>query len=160
MANINTYRLVKKKYTKKPLDGSGGLHVEGRWHSKGKPIIYSSESIALAKMEILTQLGGERPPIRNYSVFKFVFDEADIYRLKQSELPDEWDAWPHGEGTQMIGDDWIDQGKFLALSVPSATEPRERNILINPLHPKIRTLKATDIGLAMFDGRLFSEGKK
>jgi len=160
MVNINTYRLVKKKYTKKPLDGSGGLHVEGRWHSKGKPIIYSSESIALAKMEILTQLAGERPAIKNYSVFKFVFDKADIYRLKQSELPDEWDAWPHGEGTQMIGDDWIDQGKFLALSVPSATEPRERNILINPLHPKIRTVKATDIGLAMFDGRLFPKAKK
>ena len=159
MANINSYRLVKKKYTKKPLDGSGGLHVEGRWHSKGKPIIYSSESIALAKMEILTRLGGERPPIKNYSVFKFVFDEADMCRLKQSELPDEWDAWPHGERTQIIGDDWIDQGKCLALSVPSATEPRECNILINPLHPKIRTIKATGIGLAMFDSRLFSKEK-
>jgi len=159
MANIKTYRLVKKKYTRKPLDGLGGLYVDGRWHSKGKPIIYSSESIALAKMEILTRLGGERPLLKAYSVFEIVFDEAETCRLEQSDLPDEWDVWPYAEATQMIGDNWIDEGKYLALSVPSATEPRERNILINPLHPNIRTVKATDIGLAMFDGRLFQKEK-
>ena len=159
MANIKTYRLVKKTYIRKPLDGLGGLHVDGRWHSKGKPIIYSSESIALAKMEILTRLGGERPLMKAYSVFEIVFDEAETCRLEQSDLPDEWDVWPYGEATQMIGDNWIDEGKYLALSVPSATEPRERNFLINPLHPKIRTVKATDIGPAMFDDRLFPKEK-
>ncbi|MFW2439941.1 MAG: RES family NAD+ phosphorylase [Arenicellales bacterium] len=159
MDNSKTYRLVKKKYTSKPLDGLGGLHVDGRWHSKGKPIIYSSQSIALAKMEILTRLGGERPLMKAYSVFEIVFDEAETCRLEQSDLPDEWDSWPYGEATQMIGDNWIDEGKYLAMSVPSATEPRERNILINPLHPKIRTVKAIDIGPAMFDDRLFQKKK-
>ncbi len=156
MPSIKTYRLVKRKYTGKPLDGLGGLHVDGRWHSKGKPIIYSSESIALAKMEILTRLGGERPLLKAYSVFEIEFDEVETYRLEQSDLSDEWDIWPYGEATQVIGDDWIAEGKYLALSVPSATEPRERNILINPVHPAIRSVKATDIGLAMFDSRLFS----
>ena len=85
MAKIKTYRLVKKKYTSKPLDGLGGLHVDGRWHSKGRPIIYSSESIALAKMEILTRLGGERPLLQAYSVFEIVFDKAEACRLEQSE---------------------------------------------------------------------------
>src|SRR3546814_17516424 len=38
------------------LDGAGGLVVGGRWHRKGRPIVYAAESTALAMLEVLVHL--------------------------------------------------------------------------------------------------------
>src|SRR3546814_17761488 len=44
------------------LDGAGGLVVGGRWHSKGRPIVYAAESTALAMLEVLVHLDVDSIP--------------------------------------------------------------------------------------------------
>ena len=57
---------------------------------------------------------------------------------------------------QALGDRWLDQASTLALSVPSAIVPKERNLVINPLHrlaPRIRVLSQESF---RFDPRMAS----
>ena len=35
------------------FDGTGGLHGSGRWHSRGRRIVYTASSESLAKLEAL-----------------------------------------------------------------------------------------------------------
>ena len=38
------------------LDGDGGLRASGRWHTKGRPLVYCAPDPAVAVLEILVHL--------------------------------------------------------------------------------------------------------
>lgn len=68
-------------------------------------------------------------------------------KLRNIDINDE-------DACRAIGNKWFDEGKTVALWVPSVVSPYENNVLINQLHPdftKIRMLKPVD---AMVDKRL------
>ena len=46
------YRLGQQPYIASTA-GLGGLYSNGRWHEIGTPILYTSEHLSLAKLEIL-----------------------------------------------------------------------------------------------------------
>jgi RES domain len=50
------YRLAKERWAGTALDGSGAKAYGGRWNSPGTAILYASESIALAALELLVHL--------------------------------------------------------------------------------------------------------
>ena len=52
------YRITREAFapsTAEALSGIGGLKDDGRWHSVGRPILYSSSSSSLCLLERLEQ---------------------------------------------------------------------------------------------------------
>jgi RES domain-containing protein len=70
-------------------------------------------------------------------------------------LPKDWNQLPHGAGARLIGDHWVRQGSSLAMLVPSAVLPAERNILINPGHILFGQIQIGEPETHAFDRRLF-----
>jgi RES domain-containing protein len=70
-------------------------------------------------------------------------------------LPKDWKTFPHSNSTQLIGDKFLKEQKFLVLKVPSATVQGEFNYLINPRHKNFNHIKIVKIENFNFDERLF-----
>ena len=45
------YRILRKPYSKKPLDGEGAYQFGGRWSSPGTRLAYAAEYLSLAMIE-------------------------------------------------------------------------------------------------------------
>ena len=117
------------------LDGTGGLHVSGRWHTRGRLIFYCSEHPAGALTEMLVHLDREEMP-DTFRLLRIVVKEtAPTQRLEEADLPANWRA--NVTMTRALGDAWLASRTSLLLDVPSALVPFSRNILVNPQHPAI-----------------------
>jgi RES domain-containing protein len=55
-----------------------------------------------------------------------------------------------------LGDQWLDRVGTLALSVPSAIVPKERNLVINPLHLLASRIRVLAQESFRFDPRMAS----
>lgn len=81
------YRMAKLAYAS-DLSGTGGLLGSGRWHRQGTRILYTSEHVSLAKLEVLAN-----SPIlpQNYALVTLELpDSATIQTLHASDLPADW----------------------------------------------------------------------
>ena len=77
------WRLSRSCYA--DLSGSGGMYGAARWHHKGHPILYTSESIALAVVEV--RVHTKRAPI-DYALMKIEIPDGSIQVV--ASLPDGW----------------------------------------------------------------------
>ena len=50
------WRIAREIHVDSALEGVGGLMVSGRWHRRGKPILYTASSAALAALEVLVHV--------------------------------------------------------------------------------------------------------
>lgn len=128
------YRLVKERWAGSALDGSGAKAYGGRWNSPGTAILYASESIALAALELLVHLHRGQV-LWCYRLFTLSIPDSSVRRLDASDLPLDWRADPLPVSTARLGDGWAASGRSLALQVPSVIIPREHNLLVSPAHP-------------------------
>ena len=116
--------------------------------------MYVAQSISLAHLELLVHVA-DPGLLPSYSVMELVLADADLEELGDADLPADWRSIPAPKSTALIGDEWLDTTSSLALSVPSAIVPLERNYLLNPNHrgfeELISTAKVVDID---FDPRL------
>jgi RES domain-containing protein len=115
-------------------------------------MVYSASSRPLAVLEMLVHLTRDRLPSSAVLVPIEIPDEL-IAGLP--ELPDEWNSHPHGRETQSIGDRWVTEERSLAMFVPSAIIPAERNIVINPNHVRFGEIRLGEAEPHAFDRRLF-----
>ncbi len=129
----HVWRIVKAKYADEAFTGEGARRAGGRFNSPGVSVVYTSESLALAQLEMLVHLPTDRL-LSTYVAFQVEVPDAYISTLAKTDLPDNWRASPVPLAVQMIGDQWIADGKSVALCVPSAVVPLEHNILLNPAH--------------------------
>jgi RES domain-containing protein len=149
---IRAWRLVKATNAADAFSGDGARRFGGRWNSIGVGVVYASESIALAALEILVG-GAAIRLLDGYVKICVEFDSSLVQTV--TGLPRNWNACPAGVGTREIGDRWAKELRGLVLKVPSTVIPEENNFLINPTHPAFRT--ALTIGKAerfCFDSRL------
>ena len=129
------------------LAGDGGLRASGRWHTRGRRIVYCAENPAAALLEILVhfELDVRDLPAR-YRLLKIrVPDDARARRVSLAELDRDW--VDNTQATRAIGDVWLAEGTTALLTVPSAIVPETFNVLINPAHPdtvRITIVQATD----------------
>ncbi len=122
----------------------------GRWNSPGRPLVYASESLALCLAECLVHVTGPLP--RGYVAYQLAVPEDGIEPLNLQALKADW---KEDIGyTRAIGDQWLEQERSLALSVPSAVVPASTNILLNPLHPRAVEVQIVDQQPFRFDPRL------
>ena len=79
--------------------------------------------------------------------------------LPDDALPNDWREYPAPLSTAVIGNEWLAGRESVVLSVPSVIVPSERNYLLNPLHPRFRTIIRTVQEVEFsFDPRLRSTG--
>jgi RES domain-containing protein len=153
---MRLYRFGFKKYIN-DLSGTGGLSKAGRWHNKGIRIVYFSETVSLAKLEVLAN--SPRIP-KSYRLLTIEAPERTrIYEVQKSDLPPDWNAFPPNPEIKHITEKWISEGKFLLMKVPSVHSPVEYNFLLNPQHPKASEIKIIRVGPHQFDERLKKTSK-
>ena len=129
----------------------------GRWHFAGTPVVYLSESLALAAMETFVHLPMKEaaPTIPYVWVAVSIPETVPIRAVGLDELPEQWDKDPAPEATKRLGQRWLDSGETALLQVPSSVIPQESNFLLNPLHPDFKRLEITGPEPFDFDSRLF-----
>ncbi len=158
---LEAWRIVKRRYSKRAFDGEGARLFGGRWNSPGRPVVYVSESRALATLELLAGLGSAAP-LPAWVIAGVRFPEslvADLGEfLASDELPAGWDATPPISVSQGIGDRWLDEAPSSVLRVPSVIVPAESNYLLNPRHPDFGRVEIGDVQELRVDPRLLGPG--
>jgi len=148
------FRLLNQNYGS-GLSGKGAEIAGGRWNSQGISMIYTSESRALCTAEVAVNLPlGNIPP--GYEMISiFIPDDIVITKIREEDLPSGWKVFPLATITQKIGDQFIIQGKFLVMKVPSAVVPGDFNYVINPRHPEFERIEIVRKEPYEFDERFF-----
>jgi RES domain-containing protein len=143
-------------YGSDDLSGKGAEKTGGRWNRKGTPVIYASESIALAYLETFVHLGGLEPlPLNRYLVQIDI--PAAAWKARTTFDPSAhvgWDALPAGLVSLDWGTEWVQSRKSLIAEVPSIVVPDEFNVLINPRHPDAAKIITRKIRRWNYDARL------
>jgi RES domain-containing protein len=150
------YRICKEKHSNDLAKGAE--MVGGRWNSKGVAVIYVSENIALCTAEVAVHVPLGIMP-EDYVLVTISMPEDSMLVINEQDLPDDWWVFPHPASTQEIGNRFVSEGKYAVMRVPSAVVPGEFNYIINPAHPRAKTLKVERIRPYRFDKRLFKAGK-
>ena len=134
------WRLVKHRYLAQAWDGEGARQYGGRWNSPGVPVVYASETLALALLEVLVRLQSTKV-LHGYSAIRCEFDEALMRPVDASGLPAGWERSPAPPELAAIGDEWFRSALSAVLRVPSAIVPLEHNYLFNPSHSDFRAIR-------------------
>jgi RES domain-containing protein len=150
---IRAWRVVKKKHADEAFSGQGALKFGGRWNSIGTRLVYTSESLALAAIEILAG-GISTGLLGSFAKIPVDFDGSLVEALPVSRIPKDWSGYPPGLKTQIIGDAWVRESKSVLLKVPSVVIREEFNYLINPAHPNFKKLAIGKSEDFSFDKRL------
>lgn len=151
---MKVYRLTKKKFLNE-LSGIGAEIAGGRWNYKGTRIVYTAESRALCTAEIAVHTPFGIVPDDYYLLTIDIPDSIKIDTIKVDKLPKDWRNFPNIRITQDLGEEFIKEGKFLVLKVPSAVVQGDYNYLINPNHKEIDKIQIVDNEKFDFDERLF-----
>ena len=153
MAEVVGWRIVKEKHAATAFSGEGARIFEGRWNSAGVPVVYCSENLALAALEILVHV---RPVTMTgkFRAFRVAFDDLLMATIELKRLPKGWKVQPPSAVSKGIGDEWIKSGRSAVLALPSVLVPLERTYLLNPQHPDFGKIKIQDSGNFVLDPRL------
>ena len=140
---MKVWRIARAKYARtigEMLSGDGAARYGGRWNPKGVKAVYCSENSSLAALEILVNL--VRPS---------AFPPHNVIDL---DIPDEEISVlgvPQGN-TQAFGAELLQE--HLAVAAPSAVNPLERNVIVNPMHQHFGRVVAGEVRPFVFDERL------
>lgn len=140
---IRAWRIVKRRYQERALEGEGARIHGGRWNTPGRPVVYASDSRALAMLEVLAGLGTTRT-LPAYVLIGLSFDASRMTTVDRKVLPEDWRRSPPPEATRRISDRWLAQEASVVLRVPSALVPQESNYLLNPRHPDVDAVRVHD----------------
>lgn len=126
----------------------------GRWNTKGRPLVYTSEHPAVAALEVLVHVKRAQLLKDSFVMIEAVIPDESIVTLDPKALTAGWDSIEETKASTGIGDNWFDERISLALRVPSVVMKGQFNVLLNPLHadwPKVRLSEAEGF---LFDSRL------
>jgi RES domain-containing protein len=129
----SAWRITKTRYASSAFDGEGARLHGGRWNSRGTRVVYGSESVALATLEMLVGLQ-DAALLSTYSVIQVEFPDRLVETLNPTALPSSWKQHPPSPDTQRVGDLWVAEARSAVLQVPSAIVEAEHNFLFNPAH--------------------------
>jgi RES domain-containing protein len=132
------------------LDGLGGLFSDGRWHLRGRRVVYFGASAAIVVLERLAHTDPDLLPT-DLRLGYFEFSEA-VSEVKVEELPGDW--LRDENATRRRGEDWRSGNSSCLLMVPSAILPEESNFVFNPLHHEAKHLRLIRERAFQFDPRL------
>jgi RES domain-containing protein len=149
---VRIWRITARRHIETVFSGVGGLYTSGRWHPQGYKISYTSESLALASLEVFVH--SETTDIPLACVSAIIPDTTPI--LEITDLPANWQDFAAYSMLQEIGRKWLQAMEYPVLKVPSAIIPVEYNYLINPEHPDIQ-LQTEQVLEFQFDSRMWKK---
>jgi len=137
--------------------GEGAERYGGRWNSRGRRLVYTASSLALAAVELFVNIDPNLLPDDLVSIVGEVPDELPLERLEEARLPRDWNK-TRSPALQRIGDQWIQEGRTTGLWVPSAAVRGDWNLLLNPAHPDFARVSFEAPVAFVFDPRMFTRG--
>lgn len=147
------YRIAKWQYLN-DLSGQGARLYGGRWNAEGHPMLYTSQHLSLAVLEILANQNRQFiDESYGYAVIE-ISDDITIDSYSIDDLPKSWRANPYDQNTIQLGTQWLQKNESLILKVPSAVLFQEANLLINPLHTDHDKVTIVETSLIQLDGRM------
>ena len=143
-------------YEADDLSGAGAKTTGGRWNEKNVPVVYTSESRALACLETVVHLNAGGLPLNRYLVEVTIPEDvwSEARREDAISLAVGWDAEPAGRVSIGFGTNWLRSGGSALLVVPSAIVPEEFNVLINPQNLASAGITANKVRKWLYDSRL------
>jgi len=147
------YRLTRAAYAlnaPQALSGVGGLYDDGRWHSRGRAIVYAAEDTSVCLLERIVHADervAERPS--DLVMLTLHIPRISSSHYSAAELGAVDPNWrDEGNATcRRVGDLWLAQAKYCALIVPSAANPLALNVLLNPAHAEFHRVIAANTPL-------------
>jgi len=130
--SVSVWRLCKRRHA--AFDGEGARLAGGRWNRRGTAVVYASETLALAALELLVHADPGLLPEDLVAIAAEIPEGLPSSRVEAADLPRSWRRYPPPDDLAGIGTEWAAAGKSAVLWVPSALIPRERNVLLNPAH--------------------------
>lgn len=150
---VTAWRITKARFLATAFDGEGARRAGGRWNSPGVPAVYTSQSAALATLEMLVHVG-RGATLPSYILIPCSFPEALVTAIDRTKFPRDWRSYPAPPRLQALGDAWIASRSSAILQVPSAIIDTESNYLLNPLHPDFASITIGKPQAFKFDLRL------
>jgi RES domain-containing protein len=151
---MRIWRLCRREHAVDPLSGRGGLYAAGRWHPRGRRIVYASSTRSLAALEVLVHVDKDLIPADLVSLEIEIPEGLEIERIDGRTLPSDWRAYLAPAALQKLGVEWLDRGESAVLEVPSAVIPQESNYLLNPAHETARKIRVVRTEEFVLDPRL------
>jgi RES domain-containing protein len=141
------------------LSGEGGRIAGGRWHTRGRLIIYLSEHPALALLENLVHLeiDADDLPDAFQLIEVDVPDAVEVTDLDAGKLAKANANWRSDvSSTRGQGDAWLSGGRTALLRVPSVVLPKSQNVLLNPGHRDAKRARIVGTTRPPYDRRFFT----
>jgi RES domain-containing protein len=130
---VKVFRLAREKHAT-PLSGKGAAKYGARWNPVGVELIYTAQNRSLAMAEVAVHLTLATLPEDYMMITIDIPDNIKVKQLTETDLPTDWQDFPHPSSTQVIGRDFVTENKYCVLSIPSVVTQGEYNVLINPNH--------------------------
>lgn len=99
------WRICQQRYS--AFDGEGARRANGRWHRQGVPLIYTSDTLALAALEYFVRLNPGDADARLIAVSANIPDNLAVQRVQIKNLPEDWNTYPAPKALQDAGMDWL-----------------------------------------------------
>lgn len=127
----------------------------GRWNAPGTSVLYTASSYCAALLEIIPHFiqGRYDPDLLATAIG--VPDTVSITTLYEDALPVNWRTKSAEETLRQLTSEWIERAESCVLSVPAATIPYERTLLMNPAHDEFWQLEVIGRQQVNVDSRLF-----
>lgn len=148
------WRLTAPDYAE-ALTGAGNRIFGARWNSPGRGVVYTAAHLSLAVIETYVHLApAQRDAHPEFeAVCISVPDDASATHVSTTEF-EKLMAAPNPErACRAIGDRWLAADEDLMLTAPSVIVPEELNVMLNPLHPRMRDVSIVSMRRFRFDPR-------
>lgn len=134
---------MRKKRLPEAFKGEGARLGGGRWNHAGTPVVYVSETLSLAALEMFVHF-----PRKDIELARSLLaipveipDSIVITYVSREALSPDWRVSPPSRSTRDLGTEWARQGSSPVLRVPSAVIPEECNFVLNPNHADFVKIK-------------------
>jgi len=151
---MEVYRLSRKGFAL-PLFKKGDANQGARWNSKETELIYCAINRSLAMAEVAVHFTYATLPSDYMMMHIFIPDDLKIAVIEKEDFPASWNSFPYSNATKRFGDEFVRDGEYCLLKVPSAVTKGDFNLLINPYHPEYSRINVLSVEPFPFDQRLF-----
>ena len=136
------------------LDGGGGLRASGRWHTRGRRIVYCSPNPATALLEVLvhSEIDIEDIPRTLRYLEIEVPDSLSSETMDVDAMGKDWRV--SIDVSRRAGNEWLRSGRSAILRVPSVVVPATWNVLLNPQHAESAQVRILRTHQHRIDARL------
>lgn len=152
------WRICQDKHKHTAFDGIGASLFGGRSNSKGLKMVYTSECLSLAALEVFVhlELADRTKPF--VCIGAEITDDIGVETMDLDEiiqLSPNGRTYPAPPVLAEYGDHWLSEKRTPVLVVPSAVVPQESNYLLNPEHPDFEKIAITTPEPFSFDSRMW-----